>query len=138
MFLYKRTYVQNWEHHKPKDRFDVSVKRGGITYPKVKPERIVYVIEQVGYWRKFHPLNEWFFTKSDSSDSQQFYVGRETLIELLNLLKLQQENPNEEILDGFDIKDEWFEHQLERTIPMLEGILSEGFDDDDFLYSASW
>lgn len=137
MHLYKKTYVQNWEHYKPENRFDVSVKRGGITYPNVKPERIVYVIEQVGYWRKFHSLNQWFFTKSDSVDSREFYVGRETLIELLNLLKLQKENPNEEILDGFDIDNEWFEQQIEETIPMLEGILSED-DSDDFLYSASW
>jgi hypothetical protein len=136
MYLYKRTYVQKWEHHTPEKTFDVLVKRGGITYPNVKSERIVYVIEQVGYWRKFHPLNEWFF-KTNSSDSTEFYVGREKLIELLNLLKLQQKNPNEEILVGFDIKDEWFEHQLKRTIPMLEEILSED-DEDDFIYSASW
>lgn len=136
MYLYKRTYVQKWEHHTPDKTFDVSVKRGGVTYPNVKSERIVYVIEQVGYWRKFHPLNEWFFNHC-SDNSTEFYVGREKLIELLNLLKLQQKNPNEEILVGFDIKDEWFEHQLKRTIPMLEEILSED-DEDDFIYLASW
>jgi len=140
MYLYKRTYVQKWEHHTPDKTFDVSVKRGGVTYPNVKSERIVYVIEQVGYWRKFHPLNEWFFNHC-SDNSTEFYVGRQKLIEVLGVLKLQKENPKEEILNNFvnnsGDSDEWYQHQLDRTIPMLEEILSED-DEDDFIYSASW
>jgi hypothetical protein len=134
MYLYKRNYVQKWEHHTPENTFDVSVKRGGVTYPNIKPERIVYVIEKVAQWRKFYPLNDWLF-ENCPNDSQEFSIDREKIIEVIELLKQQVENPEEEIIKGIT-SDEWFVEEAHRTIQLLEDILSED-DSDDFIYYAS-
>jgi hypothetical protein len=137
MYLYKRTYVQKWEHQKPENSFDVNVKRGGVTYPNVKPERIVYVIEQVGQWRKFYPLNEWFFDNCGiGNESREFNVDREKLVEVLNLLKEQVGNPDKDMLNGMN-ENKWHYEQAEETIELLNEILSED-DSDDFYYYASW
>jgi len=137
MYLYKRNYVQKWEHQTPEKTFDVSVKRGGIRYPNIKPERIVYVIEKVGQWRKFFPLNEWFFDNcGDGGDSRELNVDREKLIEVLGLLKEQVRNPDKYILNGMN-ENKWHYEQAEETIQLLEDILSED-DSDDFYYYASW
>ena len=45
MYLSKKTYVKQWSHNSPDEQFNVSVNRGGTTYPGIKPERVSYVTE---------------------------------------------------------------------------------------------
>ena len=89
MYLTKKTYVQVWEHHKPEERFEVVVKKGGVTYPNIKPEKVKYVEEEVMYWRKFNALHGWFVNEcGDGKDEcQEMYVSEDKLKEILNLLK---------------------------------------------------
>lgn len=60
MYLNKKTYVQNWEHQGEDKQHTISVKVGGKVRKDIKPERITYITEQIGYWRKFNALHGWF------------------------------------------------------------------------------
>ena len=57
MYLYKKTYVQNWEHTSPEKRHTFEIKMGGEIRKDIKPERICYIVEQIAYWRKFNALH---------------------------------------------------------------------------------
>ena len=40
MYLSKKTYVKQWEHQTPENRYSVSVKKGGKTCKGIKSRRI--------------------------------------------------------------------------------------------------
>lgn len=88
MYLYKKTYVKNWEHHSPEEKHIVTVKKNGKTRKDIKPDRIVYVVEQVGYWRKFNALHSWFVQNCGNGvdDCKEMYVEEQKMIELLEIL----------------------------------------------------
>ena len=48
MYLSKKTYVKQWEH-KGEDNFKVEVTKKGEPVENIKPERISYITEEVGY-----------------------------------------------------------------------------------------
>ncbi len=85
MYLSKKTYVKQWSHIEPEKQFQVEVKRGGELVESIKPERVSYVTEQVGYWRKFNALHNWFVENcQDGRDEcQESYVDRTKLEELI-------------------------------------------------------
>ena len=85
MYLSKKTYVKKWSHQEKKDQFSVTIKKGNKKYTGVNPERVSYVTEQVGYWRKFNALHNWFVENcQDGRDEcQESYVDREKLEELV-------------------------------------------------------
>jgi len=89
MYLYKKTYVQNWEHHAPEQKHIVTVKKNGKTRKDIKPDRVTYVVEQVGYWRKFNALHSWFVQNcaDGEDDCREVNVNDEQLVELLEVLK---------------------------------------------------
>ena len=84
MYLYKKTYVKQWSHQKPEDQFEVKVKRGGVTYPNIKPERVSYIQEQIMYWRKANQIHGWFTSNTQELTEEVLY--RVTLDDLKNLL----------------------------------------------------
>ena len=45
-YLYKKTYVQNWEHTSPERRYSVVVKQGGLKC-NIKPERISTLLSKL-------------------------------------------------------------------------------------------
>ena len=85
MYLYRKTYVQNWDHMGPSERHTIEVKRGGAPRADIKPERIVYIIEQVAYWRKANAIHNWFVShvQKGQDDCQESYVTKQKLCELL-------------------------------------------------------
>jgi hypothetical protein len=89
MYLSKKTYVKQWAHNKPSEQYHVTVKKGTKKFDKIKPERVSYVVEEVGYWRKFNALHEWFVQNcQDGEDNcQESYVDRSKLEELVKTLK---------------------------------------------------
>jgi hypothetical protein len=88
MYLYKKTYVQQWKHNKPEDQFKVTVKRGGKAYKAIDPKLICYVTEQVGYWRKFNALHNWFVNECAEGvdDCKDVYVSETKMEELYEVL----------------------------------------------------
>lgn len=88
MYLSKKTYVKRWSHNEPENQFDVSVKKGGVTYPNVKPERISYVTEEVMYWRKANQIHGWFVNNtSEITPDVQYRLERSDLEDLLKVCK---------------------------------------------------
>jgi hypothetical protein len=155
MYMSKKTYVKQWSHNKPEDQFDVDVKKGGEPFTPIKKERISEVVEEVGYWRKFNALHNWFVNEcGDGEDNcQEIYIG-DKLPELLETLQKVKEvydsNPpdKEEQLDdifptssgfffGGTEYDEYYIQEVNETINLLTELLKED-ENGDYYYQASW
>ena len=67
----------------------MTVNQGGKPHRTIQSDRISYIVEQVGYWRKFNALHGWFVNEcGDGKDEcQEMYVSEDKLKEILNLLK---------------------------------------------------
>ena len=89
MYLVKKTHVKNWEHFKPEDRHEITVKRGGIIRKDIKPERISQIEEDVAYWRKANQIHNWFVenVQDGKDDGDEYDVSKEQLQELVNVCK---------------------------------------------------
>lgn len=88
MYLTKKTFVQRWSHHKLEDQYEVSVKRGGVDYPNIKPERVSNVTEEIMYWRKANQIHGWFVNNCEERvPDVKYYVTKEDLGNLLETCK---------------------------------------------------
>ena len=148
MYLYKKNYIWQGEWVKPEVKQEVLVKKGGDVDTTIKPERVKYVVEEVGYWRKANQIHEWFVqnVQDGKDDCQESYVSREQLEELLGvcrIVKIDKEKA-EQLLptqSGFFFGgteyDEYYYQDIDNTIEILEEALSDE-KADDFAYRASW
>lgn len=147
MYFKKHSYVKNWEHNGPEGQHKITVKKGGKTHPNIKPERISNIVEEVGYWRKFNALHNWFVenVQEGVDDCKDYYVSPEEIKELVAELKMVCEDKDKakELLptaSGFFFGgtdyDEYYFSEVKRTIELFEELLKE--EGGDFYYSASW
>jgi len=97
MYISKKTYVKQWDHQKPENKFEVTVTKGGMAYTAIRPERVTYVVEQVAYWRKANAIHAWFVknVQDGKDECQESYVSRENLESLLSAV--------ERVLDGTEL-----------------------------------
>jgi hypothetical protein len=152
MYLSKKTYVKQWEH-KGDENFQVEVTKKGEPVSHIKSERISYVEEEVGYWRKSNQIHNWFVqnVQDGTDDCGTYFVSEEQLEELLELCKKVLDNNElaDELLpstDGFFFGstnyDEWYFKDLTNTVEIIETLLSErnegGYLDGDLYYRSSW
>jgi hypothetical protein len=157
MFLSKKTYVQRWDHQSPEETYNVEVTQGGNSVDHIQSNRVSYVEEQVGYWRKANAIHKWFVdTVQDGYDNCGTYmVEIDDLMNLLNDCKEVKGNPEkaEELLPpqegcffGDASVDQYYFHNIDHTIEILESVLSEQVIDKngrefypgDFYYHSSW
>jgi hypothetical protein len=156
MYLYKKTYVQNWEHNPPEQQHQIEVKKNGVVRNDIKPNRICYITEQVAYWRKFNALHGWFINECAAGvdECQNINVEEDKMKELLETLKEVSSNFDkaEELLPpvqgfffGGDEIDEYYKEDVNSTIKIIEELLEEheqskehGLYSGDFEYRASW
>ena len=117
MYLSKRHYVPRWDHIPAEKQFAVTVTRGGEPFPAIKPERVTYVTEQVGYWRKANEIHRWFMNNvQDGEDNcQPFPVDAEELRKLLATVTA--------VLDR--------KEKPEEALPTQSGFFFGGTDYDD-------
>jgi hypothetical protein len=152
MTLSKKTYVKQWEH-KGEDNFNVEVTQKGEPVQHIKRERISYVVEEVGYWRKANQIHNWFVNNVQNGEDNcgEYHVYEEQLEELLGLCKqvLTNNELAKELLpsqSGFFFGgteyDEWYFKNLENTVEIIETLLSErnedGYLDGSIYYESSW
>ena len=148
MYLYKKNYIWSGEWVNPEAKQEVIVKTGGEVDKHIKPERVKYVVEEVAYWRKANSIHKWFVDNCQDGvdDCRNAYVDREKLEELLDLCKQVKADPDKahELLPtqsgfffGSTQYDEWYFEDINNTIEMLEGILSDETG-DEFEYHSSW
>jgi hypothetical protein len=144
MYLYKKSYVQNWDHHEPKNIHTVTVKLGENIREDIKPERITYIVEEVGYWRKFNALHYWFveYCQDGVDDGREHYVSVNNLKELLetlnqvkNLLdksKLVSKVGNNRSGDNVIIETYECEDEVRNILPPKDGFFFGGTEIDQY------
>jgi hypothetical protein len=152
MYLSKKTYVKQWEHQGD-DSFKVEVTKKGEPVSHIKPERISYIEEEIGYWRKSNQIHNWFVqnVQNGTDDCGSYFVGKEQLEELLELCKqvLANHKLAEELLPaqggfffGSTDYDEYYYDDLTHTVQIIESLLSEqnerGYINGDIYYQSSW
>jgi hypothetical protein len=147
MYLEKRTDVRQWNFQKEEDQFEVVVKKGGVTYPKINPKNVTTIVEEAGYWRKANAIHRWFVENvQDNVDNcGEYFVPLSSLEELLELCEKVKLNPEQadELLPtssgfffGGDEYDEWYFDKIDYTIEVLKEALSD--KDSSYYYSSSW
>jgi hypothetical protein len=148
MYLYKKNYIRTESFYREDLRNEVIVKTNGEIDSRIKPERIRYIVEEVGYWRKANQIHKWFVdnVQEGNDNCGNYYVNSTTLEELLELCKKVQADHSlaESLLpsaSGFFFGgteyDEWYFDSIDNTITIIEECL-EDENADDFEYSSSW
>ena len=150
MYLTKKTYVKNWKHMSDDETHKVSVE--GKSAKEIKPERITHIEEEIGYWRKANQIHNWFVNNVQNGNDNcgTYYVGVEQLEELSENCKavLADHSKADKLLPtqqgfffgGYEY-DEWYFEQLEETVEIIDGILTEMKENDayyEFYYESSW
>jgi len=149
MYLSKKVYVQNWEHTPKEERHQVMVSRGGkpVGRETIDPERVTYVVEEVGYWRKANAIHKWFVENVQHGDDNcgAYYVSAETLRELRKTVEAVQAHPElaprllptqEGFFFGSTEYDEGYFEDLALTKEILDQALANA--DAEFEYTSSW
>jgi hypothetical protein len=146
MYLNKRTYVQQWEHQKPEERYNVEVTKGGKP-TNINTKNVKYIIEEAGYWRKQNQIHRWFVEniQNGTDDCGEYYVSKahlETLLELCEKVKADNTLADELLpsASGFFFGgteyDEWYFNGIDNTIDILKEALED--ENGEYLYSSSW
>jgi hypothetical protein len=88
-YLSKHTYVKNWSHTPDERKHKITVKQDGKVRRDIKLDRISYIVEEVGYWRKANQIHRWFVDNCQEGvdDCRDAYVSTEQLKELLDVCK---------------------------------------------------
>jgi hypothetical protein len=167
MYLYKRTYVKNWDFMKAEQKVKITIE--GERSANIKTERITYIVEDVAYWRKFNALHGWFVDTCGKGidECQEIPVSKNdltNLLELLNEVKSVIDNAKKtlkievdwnnvghstQVYDCDDLVNKLLPPRkgfffgsygidVSDTIEVLTRILDECDDDSDFYYRASW
>lgn len=148
MYLYRKTYVKNWNHTKPESRNEITIKINRIVRLDIKTEGISYIVEEVAYWRKANHIHKWFVdnVQNGKDECEETYVSREKLIALLEACQTAIEEPSkkEQVLPtksgfffGSTEYDEYYLGHTKDTIKILTALLAEE-NDGDFYYRSSW
>ena len=162
MYLYRKTYVKNWDFMKDDQAHQITVKFKKKEHPFINPKHICYITEEVGYWRKANAIHNWFVKNcQDGVDNcGEHSVSLEQLNELLNTCKKVKENPSnaQELLppqSGFffgstNIGEGYF-RDIDNTINILEPLVKLGEDHNNkdkagrsdyptpyYIYQSSW
>jgi hypothetical protein len=150
MYLSRKFYVKNWSHNAPKDKWQITVKRGGKV-SAIPVKKISYVETEEIYWRKANAIHKWFVenVQKGVDDCGTYYVEREQLEGLLTLVVdvLDKHALAKKVLPttagfffGDTEYDKYYFEDMERTRKELSRILSEGEDgpDGEFYYHSSW
>jgi hypothetical protein len=149
MYLNRKTYVKQWSHQTPEEKFEITITKGGKPYDGIDISNVTHIEEEVGYWRKANQIHRWFVDNvQDGVDNcGEYSVGKSQLEQLLNVCRevLNDHSKAEDLLPaaagfffGNTDYDEYYYDDLERTIVMLDKILGETNPNQDIYYSSSW
>jgi len=134
MYLHRKTYVKNWSSDTPESCHQIDIKLNHKEHPYIKTDKIIYIEEEVGYWRKANHIHKWFVenVQDGVDDCKSYYISWGKLEELLKTCKLvnKEKNladthlPTESgfFFGGTDYDDGYFSDIL-ATIRILEPIV---------------
>lgn len=144
MYLSKRTYIGN-EYRKPEDKVKIEdPKLSGINIDK-----ITYITENVGYWRKANAIHGWFVNEvqEGKDDCGEYRVHTDDFKKLLGIIKkILKEPSNAKTLlpthEGFFFGtyeyDGYYIEDLNYTLKLLEDILAIKDTYSEYYYQSSW
>ena len=153
MYLTKKHYVQRWDHHPAEKQFEVTVNQGGQPYGHIIADKIKYIEEEAGYWRKSNHIHRWFVdnVQEGIDECQEAYVSSRKIEELHSVCKevLEDKSKASELLPrqsgfffGATEYDEWYFGDIEETVKIIEPILADmdegGNLPYDLYYQSSW
>jgi len=132
MYFYKKTYVKNWSHFKPEYQTQVVTMTGGEVREDIKPERVSYIIEEIGYWRKFNALHGFIVSNfAEQDDCKPIYLDisnleeiRKVLGEVLAILEKSKKIPKVENVSSDRVIEEIIydcKNEIEAIFPPTEG-----------------
>jgi hypothetical protein len=120
MYLHKHIYVKNWEHEPDSKKYQITILRGGKPIPanEIDPDKIVYIIQDAGYWRKANAIHRWFVenVQEGEDDCKEYYVDQEKLKELLRTV--EEVLAASELVDGAVVNG--YTHKDGKTTPNIE------------------
>jgi hypothetical protein len=149
MYLYKKTYVKNWEHTPKETKFSITIKRGGKKFEGIKTDRISEITESVGYWRKFNALHNWFVQElaDGVDDCKEIYFDESKMKEILGILikvkSILDGSPKKKVQvhTGWANGKETYEEgeaydtdEVEELLPTTSGFFFGGTEYDEWYY----
>lgn len=161
-FLTKRTFIGNNYPIKPTDGSKTEKLKFNIKgLPKeIKIERITYIEEEIGYWRKANGIHNWFVKncQNGNDDCKSYYIPKEKIEELLKICIEINEKYKENEKKGISTAkqllptqsgfffgsteyDKWYFNDIKETIKILETTLTEITNDKNsgsIYYRSSW
>lgn len=109
MSLMKKHYVSDYLDGKSGARQSLKIS-GHPVADTVDPSKVVYIVEDVIYWRKANAIHQWFVdnVQNGNDDCGTYWVSIEKLEELRDLCKRvmdASELVDGEIVNGYTFKD---------------------------------
>ena len=154
MYLRKKIYIgANFEHNEIAGV--IYLTKGGKPF-KVNIDKVTYVIEDWGDWRKANAIHSWFVenVQEGKDDCREYYVSEDKLKELLDICNQIKANPTlaPELLPtqggfffGSTDYDEYYWDDIDLTISIIENAIQdrEVVNDKEYIrgevyYSSSW
>ncbi len=141
MYLTKKVYIgADYEHREVTGRIDIKIRGKQVN---LNLDKISYIIESAGYWRKANAIHAWFVknVQDGDDDCKEYDVDYEQLLELKGLCEKVLETKNAEVLPplggfffGSTEVDNYYYEDLKKTIE----IINELDPDGEYTYRASW
>lgn len=149
-YLSKKTYVKNWDHMKEEEKHIITVKKGNKKVDYINPNKISFITEEIGYWRKANAIHNWFVknVQEGNDDCKEYYVSKENLETLLETIKEVLKSPDlkaEALLpttEGFFFGgtkyDDYYLETLKDSEKIIENAIKEQEKGGDIYYQSSW
>jgi len=140
MYLEKKTYVGS-----NRDKLKITGVKSRIDIA-----RVVYIVEDIAYWRKANAIHQWFVNNVQKSedDCKPYHVCTEQLRKLFELCKQVQKEPDmapellptqEGFLFGSTDYDARYFQSIAYTIDVLWAEFKEHDDQSqEYEYQSSW
>ena len=100
MYLYRKTHVRNWDHMRPEECHQITVKKNKKKHPWIIAKDISSITELVGQWRKANAIHDWFVqnVQNGIDECQESDVSLSHLQELYDACVLVRDNSK--LVDG--------------------------------------
>lgn len=145
MYLYARRFV--WDDPSPENNAEVKAV-AKLLCNDVHPQRVKYIIERCGYWRKVNWLHGWFVDNIQEGvdNCKEAYIKRDQLRGLLNSVEQALKTGDHSMFtprQGFffgseNMSEEEWKEDLQQTADILNACFNDYSKDWEFYYQSSW
>lgn len=148
-YLYKKNYIGN-EYRIGEQK--LGIRPGNQEDKSIVEEKIVYIVERAGYWRKANQIHKWFVdnVQNGVDDCGEYPVHKAQLKDLLKLVDTVLEDTDKAatllpvqvgFFFGSESYDQYYFEDLKDTKKILESIVKGKGSKScsaDYYYQSSW